>query len=52
MQITINGITKDCTEWGCENRGECEYGCVEFAPEYPDPDLYQHELAERDAGAK
>jgi len=30
MQITINGITKDCTEWGCENIVEREHGCWGF----------------------
>lgn len=30
MNITINGVTKDCTEWGCENVAACEHGCVGF----------------------
>jgi hypothetical protein len=32
MNITIRGITKDCTEWGCENVVDCEHGCIGFAP--------------------
>jgi hypothetical protein len=29
MNITINGITKDCTEWGCKNVSNCEHGCAD-----------------------
>ena len=56
MMIRINGKTKQCIKWGCENITECEHGCIGFKQkEYSfanDPDMIQHELAERDCGAR